>query len=269
MGFFKWLFGTKKSNNKETFGARKEASSMQKIKGADLAQEKGTDPTQEIERLKEAILSYSDINSFILEIETIGFRNFQHSALGTTCESDNGSFVFFIGRSSNEFKNATYLNKITNETINLLSQTKISDGEIDHLDNFFAYGWDSQDKAMEAFEILRKSKLGGPGLVELREIESMYYVVTKNIIVGTSTSLENVYGIPYVDFTESWFPYEGNRKLESVTNNDNLIDSFWVEAQKETLLFARENFGEQYYCCNTSSGDIKNSVEIENRIKDL
>jgi hypothetical protein len=93
------------------------------------------------------------------------------------------------------------------------------DGRLKNIDNYFTYKWYSLDTARNAFEILRKSKLGGPGVLELRKIGSKYCVVTKNIIVGTSAKMKEFYGIPKVDSTDSWFPYEGNKKLELVTNS--------------------------------------------------
>lgn len=115
------------------------------------------------------------------------------------------------------------------------------------------YCYASKSQAQTAFKLLRQSALGGPGKVELRfnaNVPYGWWVVTYNILSGTSHAMNKVYHIPYVNDADSWFPYEGEYKLTINTMSSTLIESFDVEANIQGLLKAKQELGDEPYLCN-------------------
>lgn len=113
--------------------------------------------------------------------------------------------------------------------------------------HWYCYRLESDGRA--AFDKLRASRLGGPGMVELRfnrRASYRWWVVTYNIIAGTSATMERVYGIPGGCDPASWFPYEGEQKLKLNTKASRLIDSFKVRANLEGLIKAQKELNDIY-----------------------
>lgn len=131
------------------------------------------------------------------------------------------------------------------------------------------YCYDSKSEAQAAFSLLRQSALGGPGKVELRfnaKVPSGWWVVTYNILAGTSHAMNRVYHIPQVHDADSWFPYEGEYKLTVNTAASSVIESFDVEANVAGLLKAKQELADELYLCRP---DVRCREEADKRLQNM
>ena len=256
MKFLKKLFGWESA---EDTAASTKSSDDQQIMDTE-------NPISEIDQINNQLAKSKNAEEFVLEIRRIGFTFVEETPFGITFKSSTGSVVIQVNNNK-EVASGMYLNHSSGEQVRIPKPDDFVDNSLDKIDNFYAFGYPDEDTARKTFKTLSDSKLGGPGLLELRRIESDYYVVTKNLIVGSNVDMAKVYGINKAPYWESWFPYEGENKLKMVQSDVNLLETLWVDAKQEDLEFTNEHFGDYYYCCNTPSGDLKNTDEVKRRME--
>lgn len=126
-----------------------------------------------------------------------------------------------------------------------------------------------ESTAQETYQMMKAAQLGGPGKVELRHnpnVASGWWVVTYNIICGTSHDLSRVYSIPRCSDADSWFPYQGSELLDHNTQASRLIESFDVLANVESLSKVAQEMGSSYY---RARPNVTCKEEANKRLKEL